>query len=173
VPGDTLQIILDGQPHMTPYSESSVVGMTRTLGVVSPQVLGGTTYAFSAWSDGGAASHTIDTPNVATTYTAAFVPAGGSDTTAPKVSVTAPITGAVVSGATTLSATASDNVGVTVMKWFVDGVQVAYDAAGPTWSQPWTTTSVTNGTHKIFAKARDAAGNWGTSPSVTFTVNNP
>ncbi len=68
-----LQIILDGQPHMTPYSENSVVSMKRTLDVVSPQLLEGNTYVFSAWSDGGAANHTINSPNVATTYTAAFV----------------------------------------------------------------------------------------------------
>ena len=73
-PDDGLQIILDGQPHMTPYSEESVVNMKRTLDVVSPQVLGGIAYVFSAWSDGGAANHTINSPNVATTYTAAFVP---------------------------------------------------------------------------------------------------
>jgi glucose/arabinose dehydrogenase len=170
---DGLQILLDGQPHLTPYSEESVVSMKRTLDVVSPQLVGTTTYTFSAWSDGGASNHRINTPNVATTYTAAFVPVAGGDTTAPVVSVTAPVGGDVVSGTTTLSASASDNVGVTQVKWYVDAVEVAHDSAGPPWSHPWTTTSVADGTHKIFVKARDAAGNWGASRVVAFTVDNP
>jgi glucose/arabinose dehydrogenase len=67
-----LQLTLDGQPVTTPISVLGVVGIQRTLGVVSPQTQGGTTYAFASWSDGGAATHTISTPAVDTTYTAVF-----------------------------------------------------------------------------------------------------
>lgn len=67
-----LQTTLDGQPVTTPYSALGVVGITRTLGVVSPQTSGGTTYTFSSWSDGGAATHTIATPPTNTTYTASY-----------------------------------------------------------------------------------------------------
>jgi glucose/arabinose dehydrogenase len=168
-PNDGLQILLDGQPHLTPYAEGSVVGMKRTIGVVSPQLLGTTTYAFSTWSDGGASNHQITTPAAATTYTAAFVPVAG-DSIAPVVSVTAPAQGAVLGSTTTLSASASDNVGVTVVKWYVDNVEVAYDAAGPPWSQSWNASSVAPGAHSVFAKARDAAGNWGTSSVLLVTV---
>jgi glucose/arabinose dehydrogenase len=69
-----LQVTLEGQPQATPLSGPSVVGMMRTLGVVSPQTAGGVTYEFVSWSDGGAASHTIATPDTATTYTATFRP---------------------------------------------------------------------------------------------------
>jgi len=169
-PNDGLQILLDGQPHLTPYSESSVVGMKRTLDVVTPQVLGTTSYNFSTWSDGGAANHQIVTPAAATTYTATFTTA--ADAVKPVVAVTAPPTGATVSGVTTLSASASDNVGVTQVKWYVDGVEVAHDAVGPTWSTTWSTTTVADGSHTIFAKARDAAGNWGTSRTVVINVSN-
>ncbi len=68
-----LQLKLDGQPVTAPISVQSVVGMRRSLGVVSPQTVGGVAYQFSSWSDGGAASHTIITPAVNTTYTAKFV----------------------------------------------------------------------------------------------------
>src|SRR4029079_5387837 len=136
-----------------------VVGMKRTLDVVSPQLLGTTNYNFSSWSDGGPASHQIVTPAAATTYTAAFV--AGADITKPVVAVTAPAAGATVWGPRTLSASASDNVGVTQVKWYVDGLEVAHDSSGP-FSQPWSTASVKDGAHKIVAKARDAAGNWGT-----------
>ena len=36
-----------------------VEGSTNTLSAPSPQVLNGTTYVFSSWSDGGAQTHTI------------------------------------------------------------------------------------------------------------------
>ena len=38
----------------------------------SPQNLGGQSYRFVAWSDGGAATHSIDTPPTSSTYTATF-----------------------------------------------------------------------------------------------------
>ncbi|MEP7114491.1 MAG: PQQ-dependent sugar dehydrogenase [Ilumatobacteraceae bacterium] len=167
---DGLQIILDDQPHLSPYAEDSVVGMKRTLEVVSPQVFDGTTYNFAAWSDGGAKSHLITTPDSSSVYTASF--ARAPDASPPVVSIIAPAAGAVVSATTALSANATDNVGVVQVKWYVDGIEVAHDSAGPTWSQPWSTTPVSDGSHKIFAKARDSAGNWGTSPTKLVTVNN-
>jgi glucose/arabinose dehydrogenase len=67
-----LQVTLDSSPITTPTSRQSVVGMSRTLGVISPQTVGSTTYVFSSWSDGGAATHTIATPATNTTYTATY-----------------------------------------------------------------------------------------------------
>jgi glucose/arabinose dehydrogenase len=67
-----LQVTLDEQPVTTPYSTLAVVGVTRTLGVVSPQVAGGQVSYFTTWTDGGAATHPISTPNTNTTYTAEF-----------------------------------------------------------------------------------------------------
>jgi glucose/arabinose dehydrogenase len=68
-----LRVTLDGQPVTTPTSVTSVVGIVRTLGVVSPQASGNTTYQFASWSDGGAASHTVATPGTNRTYTASYV----------------------------------------------------------------------------------------------------
>jgi glucose/arabinose dehydrogenase len=68
----SLQLTLDGQPVVSPHTESSVVGIVRSIGVTSPQTIGGTTYTFNNWSDGGAATHTISTPATDTTYTATF-----------------------------------------------------------------------------------------------------
>ena len=76
-----LQVTLDGQPVTAPSSVVGVVGITRTLGVVSPQTAGGVTYEFVSWSDGGAATHSINTPASNTTYTATFrVASGGGGT---------------------------------------------------------------------------------------------
>jgi glucose/arabinose dehydrogenase len=67
-----LQVTLDGQPQATPVAVRGVVGVIRTLGVVSPQTMDGVTYEFVSWSDGGAATHAIATPGVDTSYTASF-----------------------------------------------------------------------------------------------------
>jgi glucose/arabinose dehydrogenase len=67
-----LRVTLDGQPTAPGTSVGSVEGLTRTLGVVSPQAVAGTTYEFESWSDGGSASHAIRTPGNDATYTARY-----------------------------------------------------------------------------------------------------
>jgi glucose/arabinose dehydrogenase len=67
-----LQILLDGQPHTTPYSVLAVSGMTRSLNVTSPQTLSGTSYAFDHWSQGGAASQNITVTDNNQSFTAFF-----------------------------------------------------------------------------------------------------
>jgi glucose/arabinose dehydrogenase len=65
-----LLVLLDDQPRLTPLTVESVVGMTRKLGVITPQ--NGQT--FVSWSNGKAASHTINVGSTPTTYTASFQP---------------------------------------------------------------------------------------------------
>ena len=67
-----IQLRLDGQPHPAPHAAEGVVGIERTLGAASPQTVGGKTYDFVSWSDGGARTHVISTPAADTTYTATF-----------------------------------------------------------------------------------------------------
>jgi glucose/arabinose dehydrogenase len=69
-----LQLTLDGQPVTTPFTQGSVEGVFRTLGVVSPQTSGGSSFEFVSWSDGGAATHDVATPTNDTTFTATFQP---------------------------------------------------------------------------------------------------
>ncbi len=95
----------------------------------------------------------------------------GGDTTAPGVSISAPANGATVSGTTTVRATASDNVGVTQVEFYVDGALVHTDSTAP-YEFAWDTTTVSSATHSISARAYDAAGNAGTSAGVTVTVSN-
>ncbi len=97
-----------------------------------------------------------------------------ADSTPPTTSITAPANNATVSGSNvTISANASDNVGVTKVEFYVNGVLLAsVNGAGP-YSTPWNTTALTNGSYALTTKAYDAAGNVGTSSTVTVTVNNP
>jgi hypothetical protein len=93
------------------------------------------------------------------------------DRVAPTVSVLAPVAGATVSGTVTLRASASDNVGVAQVKWYVDGQEVAWSGRSP-WESAWNSATVAGGSHQMLAKAADAAGNWGTSKPVDFIVKN-
>ncbi|MEJ7647414.1 MAG: PQQ-dependent sugar dehydrogenase [Chryseolinea sp.] len=67
-----LQITLDGQPMNTPSTVVSVEGVTRALGVISPQTLNSETYEFTSWTHGGQQTHNINTPVEDATYTANF-----------------------------------------------------------------------------------------------------
>ncbi len=94
------------------------------------------------------------------------------DTVAPTTAITAPVAGATVSGTVTLTASASDNVGVTKVEFFVNSTRIGTDTAAP-YSLAWNSTTVVNGTYTITSKAFDMAGNVTTSAGVTVTVNNP
>jgi hypothetical protein len=95
-----------------------------------------------------------------------------ADTTPPTVAITAPAVGAVVSGVLTVSASATDNVGVASVQFTLDGANLGSADATAPYSTAWTTTSVANGSHTLRAIARDAAGNAQTSSPVSVTVNN-
>src|SRR6266496_2218035 len=95
-----------------------------------------------------------------------------NDTTPPTVSITSPANGATVSGTISVSADASDNVGVAGVQFLLDGAALgAEDTAAP-YSVALDTTKVANGSHTLAATARDAAGNRATSLAVTVTVSN-
>lgn len=73
-----LQVTMDGQPVVAPYADPSVEGVERVIGVVSPQSKSGQNYAFDRWLHGGEPTQTIFTPAEDVTYTAVYVPTGGS-----------------------------------------------------------------------------------------------
>ncbi|MFP2926236.1 PHB depolymerase family esterase [Pyxidicoccus sp. 3LG] len=98
-------------------------------------------------------------------------PVAPGDTTPPTVNVTAPASGATVSGTVTVTASASDNVGVTRVEFLVDGSVVGSDSAAP-YELAWNTTSVGNGAHTLGARAYDAAGNQATDSDTSVTVSN-
>lgn len=98
-----------------------------------------------------------------------YVPA---DTTPPSVFLTAPALGATVSGTITVSASASDNVGVSGVQFKLDGTNLGSEVIAAPYFISWNTTTATNASHTLIAIARDAAGNTATSTE-SVTVNNP
>ncbi len=96
---------------------------------------------------------------------------GGSDTTAPTVSLTAPAAGATLNATASLTATASDAVGVTKVEFYAGTTKLGEDTTAP-YAYDWDTTAVTNGAYSLTAKAYDAADNVSQSSAVAVTVTN-
>jgi glucose/arabinose dehydrogenase len=89
---------------------------------------------------------------------------GGGDTIAPTVAITSPANNANVArrSTVTITATASDNVGVTRVDFLVNGALQCSDATAP-YSCNWSVPNARNVTYQLQARAFDQAGNVGTS----------
>ncbi|HYO69384.1 MAG TPA: Ig-like domain-containing protein, partial [Archangium sp.] len=88
------------------------------------------------------------------------------DTTAPATAITSPADGARVATSVTLQASATDDVAVTKVEFYVDSVLLATDTASPYFAS-WNPASASVGAHVLTTRAHDAAGNVGTSAPVT------
>jgi chitodextrinase len=92
------------------------------------------------------------------------------DTVAPTgVAITSPANGSTVSGQTTINASAGDNVGVTTVRFYIDGQLFDTDTTAP-FSTTWNTNKVSKTTHTLYVIAVDAAGNTTQSATITVTV---
>jgi thermitase len=95
----------------------------------------------------------------------------GTDTVAPTAAITSPSAGSVLSGTLAIHVTASDNVGVTRVELYLNGNLAGTSSTAST-DFTWNTAGYADGTYGLQARAYDAAGNAGTSPTVTVTVRN-
>jgi O-glycosyl hydrolase len=95
-----------------------------------------------------------------------------TDTQAPTVSLSAPADGATVSGSSSVSADAADNVAVAGVQFKADGVNLGSEDMSAPFSVSWDSATASNGTHSLTAVARDSAGNVTTSAARTVTVSN-
>jgi serine protease len=91
------------------------------------------------------------------------------DTSAPTVLLTSPASGATVSGSVAVSATASDNVAVREVRFFVDGAPLATHSTSP-YSATWDSSTASAGSHVVAAQATDTSGNNSSLSQVTVTV---
>ena len=93
------------------------------------------------------------------------------DTTAPTVGLSAPTPGQTIQLTVPLSATASDDLDLARVEFYVDGSLITSITAAP-FSLNWNSYAVHNGAHTITAKAIDASGNVSTQ-AAAITVTNP
>ena len=93
------------------------------------------------------------------------------DTTAPAVSITAPIAGAVITAPNvTITATAGDGAsGVRQVTFYVDNTALGTTSTSP-YQFRWRARNSGSGQHVLTAVATDAAGNSATSAPVPVTV---
>ena len=95
-----------------------------------------------------------------------------NDNTPPTVALTSPANYVLLKGTVTICASASDNVGVTNVEFYCNGMLLYASNVSP-FSFKWDTTNVGNGVYTIIAKAYDNAGNSKESSSATVLVSNP
>ncbi|MCY1078280.1 Ig-like domain-containing protein [Archangium lansingense] len=88
-----------------------------------------------------------------------------------QVAITSPSNGASVSGTVTVTASASDDLGVAAVDFF-DGQTLIETDTQPPYSVNWNSRSAPNGSRTLTVRARDLAGNEVTSQPVTVTTHN-
>lgn len=165
----------------TASDNSAVAGVWFTVDgtAVGSEVL--TSPFEQAWNSASVASgtHTIravarDAAGNVTTSSPVSVTVSNasSDSAAPTVSLTTPAAGATVGGAVTVSASASDNTGVTSVQFTLNGVNLGSADTTAPYSINWNTAGAANGSHSLRAVARDAAGNVTASSARSVTVQN-
>jgi hypothetical protein len=129
-------------PYQTSWNSATTANGQRTIHAVARDAAGNTTVS---------APITVTVAN------------GPGDTLPPLVSVHAPSTNATALGIVTISANATDNVGVASVQFTLNGVNLgAPDTVAP-YAINWNTAGAVNGNHAVRAVARDGAGNVTTS----------
>ncbi|MBC8018233.1 MAG: fibronectin type III domain-containing protein, partial [Verrucomicrobia bacterium] len=83
----------------------------------------------------------------------------------PVVTITSPTNNASVNGTVSISATASDNVAVARVQFYLNEVLQATDTMAP-YLFTWDTSSLAAGAYTVSARASDSAGNLGRSEIV-------
>ena len=154
-----VQFLLDGSP----LNAEDTVAPYATVWNTSSAATG--SHQLSARARDGAG-------NVALADPLSVAVNNSSDTTAPTVTLTAPASGATLAATVAVTATAADSVGVSGVQFLLDGALLGAEDTVAPYALSWNTTTATNGSHSLAARARDAAGNLATATAVTVTVNN-
>ncbi len=92
------------------------------------------------------------------------------DNVAPVVAIKMPVSNAALSGTVAVSATASDNIGVAKVEFYVDGALSAAINTIP-YIYYWNANAAAGGSHILSARAYDAAGNVSSSNLVTVSIS--
>ncbi len=96
---------------------------------------------------------------------------GSTDSVKPEVTLTSPADGATLTGMVTMTATATDDVAVSRVEFYVGGELVAVDAEAP-YEGTWDSNSLGNGSYTLEARAFDDGCN-SRADAVSITISNP
>jgi chitinase len=100
-------------------------------------------------------------------------PTDPNDKTPPTVSLSASPTQLTSAGSVSLTAPASDNVGVARVEFYKNGALLSTDTTSPFSASDSFSSSSQNGTYSYTAKAFDGSGNSATSSAASVTVSLP
>jgi chitodextrinase len=148
------------------YLNNAPLATTTQTSFTHSGLVAGTTYNYRVSAYDAVPNHS------AWTATPVSVSVPLPDTTPPAVGISSPAAGATVAGTISVSASASDNVGVAGVRFKLDGIDLGAEDLGAPYATSLNTTTLANGTHTLSAVARDAAGNVASSAPVTITVSN-
>ncbi len=107
------------------------------------------------------------TPTPTPTPSPTPTPTPAPDLTKPIVTITSPSDGSKAAANESISVSASDNIGVVKNDLYVDGVLVSSSTSAP-FTNKWNSRKASTGAHTLFCKAYDAAGNVGSSQTITL-----
>jgi YD repeat-containing protein len=134
------------------------------------------TWNSAATSNGAKAVTVRATDDAGNVSTSAPVNVTVDNTAPPTGMVSGPAAGATVGGDVTVSATASDDVGVASVAFLVDGVQVGAPVTAAPWQATWKTldplAGTPNGAHQLTAVVTDTSGQQVVTAAESVTVNN-
>ena len=123
------------------------------------------------------AAHTVSaraTDGFGNATTSSSVTFSVDNNEAPTATITSPVSNATVTGLTAITVSAVDDVAVSSVEFFVDGVSIGTDTSSlGGWAIDWDTTTATSSRHTLTATARDAFDKTGTSTAVSVAVDQP
>ncbi len=73
-----LSLVVGSSNDTAPFTRTVIVNSASSVSAPATQQLGGMSYAFSSWSDGGAATHNLTAPAADATYTATYATTASS-----------------------------------------------------------------------------------------------
>ena len=160
-------ITVDGIDYIAPHTFTWGMGSSHAIGVAQYQPNGsGSRYAFGAWSDNGAASHTVTVPDMNTTYVATFGVQYQLTTSAGTGGTVSPVSGNWYNAGMTPNIVVSANSGYAFTSWSLNS------GTGPIFNTTGTSTTVTmNGPNSVTAnfqaKSLFLSASLGTATGVT------
>lgn len=94
--------------------------------------------------------------------------------TPPTAKIDTPTDGLAVFSTTQINATASDDKGITKVEYYVDGISIGTSASSSSpYTISWDTTKYLNGSHSVYVRVTDTAGQSTVSSTVNPIVQNP
>ncbi len=154
-------------------------GISRVSFFVGGTLVGTDTSGSDGWSVSWNSPTANDGP---ATITATVIDTSGQtasdtapvliDNLGPNVTLTAPTNGSTVTGPITVTATATDLLGVAQVQFRVNGAIIGTDTNGTDgWASPWNTVATANGPATVTATATDTGGRTAVA-TVNVTVSN-